>query len=135
MRGQGHRPGAGIPASVHGVLAAVLVVIGLLGMHGLSTAHTGMAPAPAGMHTAAAPAEAGHGSPAALEGSCPTEPPCPVAASGSSCVLAPPAADGGALDLPAQAFLPAAAAVHAVPSYRGPPPAAPSLHQLSISRT
>jgi hypothetical protein len=141
MRGQGHHLGAGFSASVHGILAAVLVVIGLLGMHGLSAAHAGTAPAPAGMHkpTAgmhAAAAEAlGAASSSAQERSCPTESPCPVADSGRSCILAPPNAHGGELDLPGQAPLPAAAAVHAVPCYRGPPPTAPSLHQLSISRT
>lgn len=141
MGGRGYRHGPVDPSSLRlGIAAAFLVVVGLLGMHGLSSAHAGMpemqtpaVSAPGSLvhlasHQTATPMGAEHG--------CLPQTSCPAAGTGAVCFLAPPSVGGHQVvllpGLPSvQAFLGLAGAF----SYRGPPPAAPSLHQLSISRT
>ncbi|WP_077487760.1 DUF6153 family protein [Sinomonas mesophila] len=133
MEGQGFRRAA--RASYLGVLAAVLIVLGVMGMHGLSLSHAGMA-GMAGDHAAAASTADQPASMLMGERTCPTEPQNPAANTGTVCVLAPPSPDSAQPLLPSeQPSLRADPAVAGFLSYRGPPLPAPSLHQLSISRT
>lgn len=135
MNVQGCRQAAGLSVSVLGIVAAVLVVLGIVGMHGLSTSHAGM-PGMAAEHVAAASHTAQHSYTAIGERSCPTPPGCPGADAGVMCVPAPPSADAGPLAVPcAHPAAQAPTVLAGAFSYRGPPPQTPSPHQLSISRT
>jgi hypothetical protein len=138
MRGHGHRRMPAAFSSVRlGVAAAFLVILGLLGMHGLSSAHAGMpqmqsAATNSMVHPASHQAAIHMGE----EAGCPPQAPCPAASTGTVCFLAPPSVDGSHVVLPSgqPAVQPALGRGDAF-SYRGPPAPAPSLQQLSISRT
>ncbi len=110
-------------ASLLGLVAAVLVIVGLLGMHGLASG--GLQP-----HTAQASAAV----PCAAATECSAQAPCAAEAHAGMCTPLPPR-DHAAPSLPAghpSVFL--AAAGRGTAAHRSPPPAPPSLHELSVLR-
>lgn len=139
MGGRGYRHGPVNLSSLRlGIAAAFLVVLGLLGMHGLSSAHAGLPD----IQTMSSPSSMVHiashqaAAPMGAESGCPPQAPCPAASTGAVCFLAPPSVDGHQVVLPSGLpSVQASLGLGGVFSYRGPPPAAPSLQQLSISRT
>ncbi len=136
-RGFRHSP-VGLSSLRLGIAAAFLVVLGLLGMHGLSSAHAGMP----GMSAVSAPDSMVHlashqtAAPAGVEAGCPPQAPCPAASTGAVCFPAPPTVDGSHIVLPTGQLSVQPSPGHSgASSYRGPPLQPPSLQQLSISRT
>lgn len=121
---------------VAAVAAVFLLMLGLLGMHGVSATH-GMAMSSAGM---GAPMSAEQAAPEAVEEAGPESSvapaPCPGAGSFSMCVPAPPLAAAGAVPPPSTLCDPQCTLGEAYAlDYEGPPPTPPSLDELSISRT
>lgn len=111
-------------ASLLGLVAAVLVIVGLLGMHGLASG--GLQP-----HTAQASAAV----PCAAEAECAAPAPCAAEARAGMCIPLPPKGHAGP-SLPATGHpsVLLAAAGRGAAAHRSPPPAPPSLHELSVLR-
>ncbi|MGT2462129.1 DUF6153 family protein [Sinomonas atrocyanea] len=107
-------------AGLFGLLAAVLVIVGLLGMHALASGGS----SPHAAHTSAS---------AAMP--CAGAVPCADGAHAAMCTPLPPE-DGPALALPTAsgAALGLTAAAERAEAHRAPPPTPPSLHELSILR-
>jgi hypothetical protein len=112
-------------AGLFGLVAAALVIVGLLGMHALASA--GLRP-----HTAQTSASAAAPCAAA---ECAAQAPCAADAHAGMCTPLPPK-DRPAPSLPAAGSLPAvpAAAGGSTAGHRSPPTAPPSLHELSVLR-
>lgn len=112
-------------AGLFGLVAAALVIVGLLGMHALasggSSPHAAHMSAPAVMPCAAT--------------DCAGQAPCTDGAHAAMCTPLPPN-DGPTLSLPTApgAALGLPAAAERADPHRSPPPIPPSLHELSILR-
>ncbi|AMM34285.1 hypothetical protein SA2016_3627 [Sinomonas atrocyanea] len=112
-------------AGLFGLVAAVLVIVGLLGMHALASGGS----SPHAAHTSASAAM-----PCAAT-ACAGPVPCADGAHAAMCTPLPPE-DGPALALPTAsgAALGLPAAAERAEAHRAPPPTPPSLHELSILR-